>query len=519
MSQGLIKPQLALSQGPQFSVTSAGEDEKDQECILGTEDYNNNEQLNKFNDLPTLSERNKGEILTLGEHTNHLAQEKGKHQSQAGTNQQVKSGKLKEGESRDCELQSRVETAGQFELTATGQSALSEAEYQEELEQNQYEWAEKRGEQLQVTELHHQSVELNQQEQTRMTEQIDEFYEQDKYLREQQQLDIQLQSQLETKQQELVTRMREQLNSFLRQKDLLREERQEQPELTAGLHNHSEIYQHDCTKEAGQENGIQGKEQQIKEEKQQVFELHGNQLRTNLQEVNTGLTRMKEQLNDLLAKDELVVEEPQQIADLVQNKSEGLRNEMTKMREKSNEFHAQDEILRQEQQRVAVLRNQLETNKQELTTIRKTELEKGMEYETLLRVERQRQNELQSQLEANRRNIALAREQMHEYEKQDELLKEERQRVTELENQLGTSRHDLGEITVRLTAFKREGEQLRGDNQERVSHLQSQLEIIRQQLHVFMGEQTNEIENQGERPTWQHKRVIQPQSLLNTDEL
>ena len=264
MSEGLIKPQLALSQGPQFSVTSAGEDEKDQECILGTEDYNNNEQLNKFNDLPTLSERNKGEILTLGEHTNHLAQEKGKHQSQAGTNHQVKSGKLKEGGSRDCELQSRVETAGQFELTATGQSALSEAEHQEELEQNQYEWAEKRGEQLQVTELHHQSVELNQQEQTRMTEQIDEFYEQDKYLREQQQLDIQLQSQLETKQQELVTRMREQLNSFLGQKDLLREERQEQPERTAGLHNHSEIYQHDCTKEAGQENGIHGKEEQIK---------------------------------------------------------------------------------------------------------------------------------------------------------------------------------------------------------------------------------------------------------------
>ena len=137
---------MALSQGPQFGATSADEDEKDQEGILGTEDCKNNEQLNKFNYLLRISEKNKGEILTLGEHTNHLAQEKGKHQSQAGTNQQVKSGKLKEEGSRDCELQSQVETAGQFELTATGQSALSEAEHQEQLEQNQYEWAEKRGE-------------------------------------------------------------------------------------------------------------------------------------------------------------------------------------------------------------------------------------------------------------------------------------------------------------------------------------------------------------------------------------
>ena len=118
MSKGLIKLQLALSQGPQFSVTSADEEEKDQECILGTEDYNNNEQPNKFNDLPTLSEKNKGEILTLEEHTNHSAQEKGKHQRQAGTNKQVKSGQLETEESRVCELQSPVET-GQFELTAT----------------------------------------------------------------------------------------------------------------------------------------------------------------------------------------------------------------------------------------------------------------------------------------------------------------------------------------------------------------------------------------------------------------
>lgn len=57
MSEGLIKLQLALSQGPQFSVTSADEGEKDQEGILGTEDYNNNEQLNKFNDLSRLSEK------------------------------------------------------------------------------------------------------------------------------------------------------------------------------------------------------------------------------------------------------------------------------------------------------------------------------------------------------------------------------------------------------------------------------------------------------------------------------
>lgn len=48
MSEGLIKLQLALSQGPQFSVTSADEDEKDQKGILGTEDYNNNEQLNSM---------------------------------------------------------------------------------------------------------------------------------------------------------------------------------------------------------------------------------------------------------------------------------------------------------------------------------------------------------------------------------------------------------------------------------------------------------------------------------------
>lgn len=95
MSEGLIKLQLALSQGPQFSVTSADEDEKDQECILGTEDYNNNEQPNKFNDLQTLSEKNNGEILTLEEHTNHSAQEKDKHQRQARTNKQVKSGQLK----------------------------------------------------------------------------------------------------------------------------------------------------------------------------------------------------------------------------------------------------------------------------------------------------------------------------------------------------------------------------------------------------------------------------------------
>ena len=420
---------MALSQGPQFGATSADGDEKDQEGILRAEDCKNNEQLNKFNYLLRMSEKNKGEILTLGEHTNHLAQEKGKHQSQAGTNQHVKRGKLKKEGSRDCELQNQVETAGQFELTATGQSALSEAEHQEELEQNQYEWAAKRGEQLQVTELHHQSVELNQQEQTRMTEQIDEFYEQDKYLREQQQLDIQLQSQLETKQQELVTRMREQLDSFLGQKDLLREERQEQPQLTAELHNHLEIYQHDWTTEAGQVNGIQGKEELITEETQPFFE-------TNLQKVKTGLTRLKEQLNALLAKDELVREEEQQIADL--------QNKLTRMREKSNEFHGQDEILRQEQQRVSVLRNQLETKKRELTTLRKTELDESMEYETLLKVERQRRNELQSQLETNRRNIALTRKQMYEYEKQDEFLREERQRVTELENQLETSRHDLG---------------------------------------------------------------------------
>lgn len=190
MSEGLIKLQLALSQGPQFSVTSADEDEKDQESILGTEDYNNNEQPNKFNDLPTLSEKNKGEILTLEEHTNHSAQEKGNHQRQAGTNMQVKSGQLKAEGSRVCELQSPVET-GQFELTATGESALYGAEHQEQLEQNQYELAEEREEQLQVTELHHQ-VELHQQEQKTMSEQINEFYELDKHLKELQQLDIEM---------------------------------------------------------------------------------------------------------------------------------------------------------------------------------------------------------------------------------------------------------------------------------------------------------------------------------------
>ena len=418
MSEGLIKLQLALLQGPQFSVTSADEDEKDPKGILGTEDYNNNEQLNKFSDLPTLSQKNKGEILTMEEHTNHLAQEKGKHQRQAGTNKEAKSGKLKAEGSRVCELQSPVET-GQFELAATGESALYGAE------QNQHELAEEREEQLQVTELHHQ-VELHQQEEKTMSEQISEFYEQDKHVREQQQLDIELQSRLETKQQELVRRMREQLNSFLGQKDVLREERQEEPQLTAELHNHLEIYQHDWTTEAGQVNGIQGKEELITEETQPFFE-------TNLQKVKKGLTRLKEQLNDLLAKDELVKEEQQQIADL--------QNKLTIMREKSNEFH---EILRQEQRRVSVLRNQLETKKQELTTLRKTELDESMEYETLLKVERQRRNELQIQLETNRRNIALTRKQMYEYKKQDELLREERQRVTELENQLETSRHDLG---------------------------------------------------------------------------
>ena len=69
----MIKLQFALSQGPQFGATSADEDEKDQE---GTEDCKNNGQLNKFNYLLRMSEKNKGEILTLGEHTNHLAQEK-----------------------------------------------------------------------------------------------------------------------------------------------------------------------------------------------------------------------------------------------------------------------------------------------------------------------------------------------------------------------------------------------------------------------------------------------------------
>ena len=357
MSEGLIKLQLALSQGPQFSATSADEDEKDQECILGTEDYNNNEQPNKFNDLQTLSEKNKGEILTLAEHTNHSAQEKDKHQRQARTNKQVKSGQLKTEGSRVCELQSPVET-GQFELTATGESALYGAEHQEQPEQNQHEVAEEREEQLQVTELHHQ-VELNQQEQKSMSEQINEFYEQDKHLREQQQLDIELQSRLETKQQELVTRMREQLDSFLGQKDLLREERQEQPQLTAELHNHLEIYQHDWTTEAGQVNGIEGKEELITEETQPFFE-------TNLQKVKTGLTRLKEQLNTLLAKDELVREEQQQIADL--------QNKLTRMREKLNEFHGQDEILRQEQQRVSVLRNQLETTKARADDLKKNRI-------------------------------------------------------------------------------------------------------------------------------------------------
>ena len=295
MSEGLIKLQLALSQGPQFSVTGADrEDEKDQKGILGTEDYNNNEQLNKFNDLPRLSEKNKGEILTLGEHTNHLAQEKGKHQRQAGINQQVKSGKIKEEGSRVYELQSQVET-GHFELAATRESTLNEAEQEEQPQQNQHEMAEEREVQLQVTEPHYQ-FELNQQEQAaRMCEQINEFYEQDKYLREQQQLDIQLQSQLETKQQEFVRRMKEQLNSFLGQKELLREEHQEQPQLTAELHNHLEIYQQDWIKEAGQVNGIQGKEKQRTKEKQPVFELQ-NQPETNQQE----LTRMREQLNKLL---------------------------------------------------------------------------------------------------------------------------------------------------------------------------------------------------------------------------
>ena len=124
--------------------------------------------------------------------------------------------------------------------------------------------------------------------------------------------------------------------------------------------------------------GIQGKEELITEETQPFFE-------TNLQKVKTGLTRLKEQLNDLLAKDELVREEQQQIADL--------QNRLTNMREKSNEFHGQDEILRQEQQRVSVLLNQLEIKKRELTTLRKTELDESMEYETLLRVERQRRND------------------------------------------------------------------------------------------------------------------------------
>ena len=148
----MIKLQFALSQGPQFGATSADEDEKDQEGILGTEDCKNNGQLNKFNYLLRMSEKNKGEILTLGEHTNYSAQEKGKHQRQAGTNQQVKSGKLMEEGSRDCELQSQVEK-GQFELTATGESALNQDEHQEELEQNQYEWAEKRGEQHDLGEI------------------------------------------------------------------------------------------------------------------------------------------------------------------------------------------------------------------------------------------------------------------------------------------------------------------------------------------------------------------------------
>ena len=38
MSEGLIKLQLAVPQGPQFGATSADKDEKDQEGILGTED-------------------------------------------------------------------------------------------------------------------------------------------------------------------------------------------------------------------------------------------------------------------------------------------------------------------------------------------------------------------------------------------------------------------------------------------------------------------------------------------------
>ena len=73
-------------------------------------------------------------------------------------------------------------------------------------------------------------------------------------------------------------------------------------------------------------------------------------------------------------------------------------------------------------------------------------------------------------------------------------------------------------MTKRITAFKKEGELLRRDNQERVSHLQSRLEIIQQEF-AFMREQTNELEIQEERLRWEHQRVIQLQSLLNTNEL
>ena len=292
MSEGLIKPQLALSQGPQFSVTSAGEDEKDQECILGTEDYNNNEQLNKFNDLPTLSERNKGEILTLREHTNHLAQEKGKHQSQAGTNHQVKSGKLKEGGSRDCELQSRVETAGQFELTATGQSALSEAEHQEELEQNQYEWAEKRGEQHDLGEIttrltafkrkgellrgdnqervsHLQSrLEIIRQEFLIMREQTNELEIQSERLRWEHKRVIQLQSLLDTNGLELAA-MREELIEFHKQEETLREKQQRVTELQSQLKEN----ENEWAVIMEQLNRYQGQKEQLKKEQQRVTEM------------------------------------------------------------------------------------------------------------------------------------------------------------------------------------------------------------------------------------------------------
>ena len=238
-----------------------------------------------------MSEKNKGEILTLGEHTNYSAQEKGKHQRQAGTNQQVKSGKLKEEGSRDCELQSQVEK-GQFELTATGESALNQDEHQEELEQNQYEWAEKRGEQHDLGEIttrltafkrkgellrgdnqervsHLQSrLEIIRQEFLIMREQTNELEIQSERLRWEHKRVIQLQSLLDTNGLELAA-MREELIEFHKQEETLREKQQRVTELQSQLKEN----ENEWAVIMEQLNRYQGQKEQLKKEQQRVTEM------------------------------------------------------------------------------------------------------------------------------------------------------------------------------------------------------------------------------------------------------